>query len=50
MMKNNEFRKIYESYKLLIEQRLDMCLSGERLPQETLREAMRYSLLAGGRG
>ena len=49
MMKNNEFRKIYESYKLLIEQRLDMCLSGERLPQETLREAMRYSLLAGGK-
>lgn len=48
-MKNNEFTGIYESYKSLIEQRLDMCLSGEKLPQETLREAMRYSLLAGGK-
>lgn len=48
-MKNSEFRSVYESYKSLIEQRLDRCLAGDKLPQETLRDAMRYSLLAGGK-
>jgi geranylgeranyl diphosphate synthase type II len=36
-------------YKELIDNRLDTCLSGDRLPQESLREAMRYSLLGGGK-
>lgn len=48
-MMKADYKTEYENYKSMIEQRLDGCLSGEKLPQEVLRDAMRYSLLAGGK-
>lgn len=40
----------YESYKALIEKELEQAFAGEEgLPQHRLLEAMRYSLLAGGK-
>lgn len=39
-----------KDYKLLIENALEQCFAGfEKLPQSGLAEAMRYSLLAGGK-
>lgn len=39
-----------KEYKLIIEKALEQCFSGfEKLPQSGLAEAMRYSLLAGGK-
>jgi geranylgeranyl diphosphate synthase type II len=44
-----DFNIRYEKYKALVESALSHCLSDLSVPQKRLREAMRYSLLAGGK-
>lgn len=42
-------RKRYEYYVSIIEKRLEACFADMALPQKRLLEAMRYSLMAGGK-
>ena len=42
-------KEMMDQYRLAVEAYLDQCFCDDRAPQKTLFEAMRYSLLAGGK-
>ena len=45
----SDFERSMKQYRLAVEAYLDTCFADEMLPQKKLFEAMRYSLLAGGK-
>jgi geranylgeranyl diphosphate synthase type II len=49
MKRNDRYFEQLSAFKQMTDLRLDHHMQGERLPQERLREAMRYSLLDGGK-
>jgi len=45
-----EFKQQLEKYADIVNEYLDRCIVQNELPEKSLYSAMRYSLMAGGRG